>query len=207
MPEELLMPSRSKHVKVIYRLCLVVCLFALGVTPALADGESGTGAIQGELGYPSHFVPQLRVYAINADPSGPTYVIETALNQTTFIMSGLQPGTYYVVGYLADTPSFAGAYTAAVPCGLLAECTDHSLIPVTVTAGATTGGVEVRDWYAPPGTFPSEPTSSVPAGTALLPGTGAVPTNLAPLLIVTLVLLIMGLVMRMMEKRPLADRR
>jgi hypothetical protein len=32
------------------------------------------------------------------------------------------------------------------------------ILPVTVTAGKATGGVRIEDWYASPGSFPSEAT-------------------------------------------------
>lgn len=133
------------------------------VSVTLAPSAAATGSIAGALNYPSHFIPPLRVYAINTS-SGQGYYIETVLNQGTFTMLGLPPATYYVLARPRDlppaTPLIAG-YNNAVPCGLWVECTDHILIPVTVTAGATSSGVNVSDWYAPPGTFPPEPAGSI----------------------------------------------
>ncbi len=73
---------------------------------------------------------------------------------------------YYAVAYpySADTytapapgsPVLAGGYTNAVPCGLSVDCTDHSLIAITVIAGQTIT-VDPGDWYAPEGAFPPMP--------------------------------------------------
>ena len=46
----------------------------------------------------------------------------------------------------------------AVPCGLSVTCTDHSLITVSVTAGATLTGIDPNDYYAPDGTYPPMPS-------------------------------------------------
>ncbi len=68
-----------------------------------------------------------------------------------------QKESRYVVAYLDAPADFAGGYTKFVLCGLAANCTDHSLIRVTVKSGETAGGVQVKDRYAQPGTFPKRP--------------------------------------------------
>ena len=69
----------------------------------------------------------------------------------------LPEGTYTIVAYSLGGNGFtygvAGGYTNAVACGLTADCTDHTLIPVTLKAGDTVS-VNPGDWYAPAGTFP-----------------------------------------------------
>jgi len=49
-----------------------------------------------------------------------------------------------------DDGNLGGSYSQAVPCGLSVDCTDHSLIPVTVNAGQDVTGIDVCDWYGPP---------------------------------------------------------
>jgi len=51
----------------------------------------------------------------------------------------------------------AGSYTEYVRCGMQPPCSDHTVIVITVTAGQTTTGVDLRDWYAPQGAFPAPP--------------------------------------------------
>jgi Tol biopolymer transport system component len=58
-----------------------------------------------------------------------------------------------------------GGYTQAVPCGLTAECTDHSLIPVAITPGQITSGADLCDWYDPR-TLPANPNATEPADPA-----------------------------------------
>jgi hypothetical protein len=138
-------------------------LVPLVQVPVTLAPSAATGSIAGALNYPSHFIPPLRVYAINTS-SGQGYYIETVLHQGTFTMLGLPPATYHVLARPRDLPpttALIAGYSNAVPCGLRVECTDHTLIPVTVTAGNTTSGVDVFDWYAPPGTFPPEPAGSI----------------------------------------------
>jgi len=112
---------------------------------------------------------------------------QVVVNQGKFHILGLPSGDYYVLvtwqpAVIATSASptvaygdrFGGAYTQAVLCGLLATCIDHSLIAVTVRAGQTTSGIEVSDWYAPPGTFPNLPAAlptraTLPAEPAAFP--------------------------------------
>jgi hypothetical protein len=151
-------------------------LFAIAVGPlqsqALAFSESvtlilgrpsatagQTGAISGEVGYPREAIPPMLVYAIRVDAGTPGYrFVHTTFNQPQFTIDGLEPGVYVVLAYLADgPPDFAGGYSEAVRCGLSVDCTDHTLIRVTVQAGETVTGIQVRDWYTPPGVFPPRP--------------------------------------------------
>jgi hypothetical protein len=98
----------------------------------------------------------MRVYAISMDRKR-HYRTNTRSNQTEFTIRNIPPGRYYVVAYADEAPGASGAWSKAVPCGLKVTCKDHELIPVTVIAGRTAAGVVVADWYAEPGTFPSEP--------------------------------------------------
>jgi hypothetical protein len=121
-----------------------------------APAAAPPGAISGRLGFPSEVVPPQKVYAIEV--VGPrVYSVTTTMNQQTFTINGVAPGTYYVVAYLANDPFRSGAYSQFVLCGLTANCTDHQLVPVTVRAGETTREVRVEDWYAPGGSFPPQP--------------------------------------------------
>jgi hypothetical protein len=117
-----------------------------------------TGIITGWLSYPSEGAPPMTVYAIRLDLNSMRWVsVNTVANQTAYMITDLEPGIYAVVAYLQTGGTLAGAYTESVHCGLTVECKDHTLIPVTVTAGDTVTGVDIRDWYAPPGTFPPRP--------------------------------------------------
>jgi hypothetical protein len=144
---------------------------------------SETGTIQGSLSYPSETLPAQHVVAFQ-EGSDAWFDTTTAPGQSTYALSGLPPGTYHVVAYLAEAASpeeslsLSGAYTQAVPCGLTAACSDHSLVPVTVRGGETVTGVDPTDWYAPPEvrSWPADPTLSDPT---TLAGDGSISGNLA----------------------------
>lgn len=115
------------------------------------------GAITGTTGYPSEGIPPLDIYAFKTSDTSVYFKTTTQTNQQSFTIDAVTPGSYFLVAYPTDTDALAGGYTKAVPCGLSVECTDHSLIEVVVTAGQTKAGVEIKDWYAPVGQFPSKP--------------------------------------------------
>ncbi|MFN8413732.1 MAG: hypothetical protein U0Z26_15220 [Anaerolineales bacterium] len=145
------------------------------VAPTLAETASATptlvpamdfsppvGIITGRLSYPSSFIPSMRV-AFTEISTGQVSYMDTAENQGTYSME-LPAGTYYVIAYpyspdtipAAGDPVYAGGYTQFVLCGLSAECSDHTLVPVTVIADQTVTA-DPADWYAPVNTFPPMP--------------------------------------------------
>lgn len=130
----------------------------LSTTPMSSFPDMGT--ISGTLMYPAEGIPPLRIAAFEVTTGEVSYM-DTAANQNTYTF-GLPVGSYHVVAYTHGGGGFPdglpGGYTQAVPCGLSASCTDHSLITVTVTAGATTSGVDPNDYYAPDGSFPPMPS-------------------------------------------------
>jgi hypothetical protein len=115
-----------------------------------------TGSISGSLSYPSEFIPAMQIVAFNVNDTNQWFYLSTAENTNTYQFDGLPAGAYIVVAYVAGG-DFGGGYTQAVPCGLSVECTDHNLIPVMVSGGQVTSGVDPQDWYAPEGTFPPNP--------------------------------------------------
>ncbi len=106
----------------------------------------------------------MRVVFFNLGDASASHV-DTGMNQGTYSID-LPAGTYHVIAYpfSADTYAppapgssvLAGGYTQAVPCGLTVDCTDHSLIVITVVSGQTTTA-DPGDWYAPEGAFPPMP--------------------------------------------------
>ncbi|GAB4566087.1 MAG: hypothetical protein Fur0017_04290 [Anaerolineales bacterium] len=114
------------------------------------------GGIAGQLSFPSSFIPSMTVVAFSVNSPSYQYVV-TLENSSTYQIDGLAPGMYYVVAYPSTDSSYPGGYSQAVPCGLLASCTDHSLLPVEVKSGEVTQGINPGDFYAPPGTFPPSP--------------------------------------------------
>jgi hypothetical protein len=127
-------------------------------TIAAAMTESAVpdnGTIRGHLSYPSEFLPAQRVVAFDAATMAKVAEVSTVEGQNTFEMT-VPAGDYYVVAYTLDGKLSAG-YSQAVPCGLSADCTDHSLITVRVDAGAVVENIDPQDWYAPADAFPPMP--------------------------------------------------
>lgn len=120
----------------------------------------GTGVIKGNLGYPSEFIPELRVVAFNIHNED-YHFIETEHNQQTYEMRDLPPGTYHVVAYVLnmgmDMPL---AYSQFVLCGSTVDCTDHTLVEVNVYADHVTEGIDPIDAYitAEEAGWPEDPT-------------------------------------------------
>jgi hypothetical protein len=119
------------------------------------------GSITGKLSYPGPSIPPLRVVTFKINESK-WKSIDTAKNVVIYTFNDLPPGKYYVVSYPVDSsktdPTFGGAYTRAVLCGISTQCTDHSLIEVEVKSGEITKNINLTDWYARIGTFPKNPS-------------------------------------------------
>jgi hypothetical protein len=139
---------------------------------------SQPGSVSGQLSYPSEGIPALRVVAYNTN-SGYYYYMETAPNQSSYRIDGLPAGIYRVVAYGMEGVDLSGGYTHAVPCGLGANCTDHSLIDIPVEAGQETKDVNPTDWYAPPGSFPPDPVAPQQPSGDQPPATGSISGRLS----------------------------
>lgn len=122
----------------------------------LYSSDQNTGSVSGRLGFPSEFIPPLRVVAFNLD-RGTYFWVDTAQNQQYYKIEGLPTGSYVVVAYVHGS-DMAGGYSKYVTCGLSVSCQDHGLIQVQVEAGSVVNNINPIDWYAPTGTFPPDPT-------------------------------------------------
>jgi hypothetical protein len=120
-----------------------------------APASVETGSVAGALMFPSSTIPPLRVAAFNLE-TGVVYTVDIVAGQASYQIDKLPPGRYFVVAYALDS-GFAGGYTAAVPCGLSADCNDHSLLEVPVRGNSLTQNITPGDFYAPEGTFPPMP--------------------------------------------------
>lgn len=122
--------------------------------------KADTGGLRGNLGYPSEFIPPLRVVAFDAF-SQDYYYVDTQRNQDSYEMNDLPPGTYRVVAYVREQgPELAGGYSYFVTCGMTQDCDNHRLIDVNVYAGQVTEDVDPVDFYIQPDEvdWPENPT-------------------------------------------------
>lgn len=117
-----------------------------------------TGAIAGTLNFPAEGIPPMRVVAFST--SGAAWFAVEVDQGNTFTIKDVPAGEYTVVAYPLDKNlnGLAGGFSQFVPCGLSVECSDHSLIPVTVKPGEVTADIRPADWYAPPDAFPPDPS-------------------------------------------------
>lgn len=156
---------------------LLSCMLFTGPVP------DATGSLSGQLSYPSEVIPPLRVVAFDTNSEN-FYYVETDYNQTTYQISGLPLGSYYVVAYTYGGGSFpaglAGGYTQASLCGLTVNCTDHSLVPVEVKAGQDTPDINPSDWFAEGNPFPPMPGPAPTAQTGSLTGSLSYPSEYIP---------------------------
>jgi hypothetical protein len=121
--------------------------------------QSGTGSIEGSIGYPSEEIPAMHIYAIALD-GGAARKVETRRAQASFSIPNLPAGRYHIIAFPVGEgdSGMTGGWTNFVTCGMTAQCLQHDLLPVTVVAGKATAGIRIEDWYANPGSFPAEPT-------------------------------------------------
>jgi uncharacterized protein YecT (DUF1311 family) len=135
------------------RTLLAGILLASGAARAQSYG---VGTISGTITYPGDNVPALRVYAIGTDGKA-LKMIETPKAQSKFTIADLPSGQYHVVAYPYEKEaSFQGvAWTKAARC-IKGPC-DHTLVPVSVSAGKVVDDVLLADWYVPAGMLPPDP--------------------------------------------------
>jgi len=117
------------------------------------------GAISGQLGYPSEFLPGQAIYALSVDLKS-YYKVESVSYQGRYTMVGVPAGDYFVYAVArwgTAQQRFGAGYTKAIACGLSVSCTDHAPLTVHVERSQTTTGIDPIDWYADPGQYPLIP--------------------------------------------------
>jgi hypothetical protein len=168
---------------------------AASASPIASSSPSATaaaaGTMTGGLGYPSEFIPPLTVFAIsvadqrvffsvdtprygggpNASPPAATIAPGT---RPMYTITGVAPGTYYVLAYRNDDVNVEAKNRPGVYSRYVLQCLqpteagstpapgcsppgDHSLVPVTVRAGETVSRIDVTDWYYQQETYPARP--------------------------------------------------
>ena len=133
--------------------CLVLALDAC--IQKQQTSPSTSGLVSGRICYPSDDLPAMKLY-FESTTDDRLISYQTQEGQNTYTVE-LEAGTYHAYIWLPEDVLGGGMYSKAVPCGLKVDCTDHSLIPVIVKPKQETSGVDVCDWYAPPGEVPLPP--------------------------------------------------
>jgi hypothetical protein len=91
---------------------------ALLLPGAAATADSGSGALEGTIGYPSEELPAMRVYVLPLE-GGPARRVETTRGTTRFAIRNLPPGHYHVIAFPAGEgdSGMAGAGRSSSPAG------------------------------------------------------------------------------------------
>lgn len=115
---------------------------------SLPEPATGPGTVSGRSCYPSSQPPPLTLHLQNTT-TAEEIMLDLAQGETDFSVE-VPPGDYTAYAATVGT-EVTGGYSQAAACGLAPECADHSLLPFTVSAGQTTAGIELCDWYEMPG--------------------------------------------------------
>ncbi|MFV0417808.1 MAG: hypothetical protein ACK5KT_03600 [Dysgonomonas sp.] len=107
--------------------------------------------IEGNIGYPSDYVPQVEVFLENViTGSQMKQLVEASYDgESAYCFSDVPDGKYIVfaIPTEADIESLVGGYTKAVPCGLTVDCDNHDYIELDVKEGKHLRGINIYDWY------------------------------------------------------------
>lgn len=112
---------------------------------------SETNTIEGSIGYPSDYVPEMEVYLEHLE-SGEVYiqtVPSTMDGKSRYVFENIPDGEYiaYAVPTEEGLDTFIGGYTYAVTCGLSIDCVNHDYIPFKVENGTHLTDINIYDWY------------------------------------------------------------
>ncbi len=137
------------------------------------------GQVSGQICYPSEPpLPPLTLYF--EETATQEIIMQVHSDGTGVYQIELPPGEYFAYAW-REGFDLGGAYSAAVPCGLSVNCSDHSLLPFQVGAGEQISGVDICDWYGAPGDVPqplSGPDAIAPAATpTATPPSGGISLN------------------------------
>jgi hypothetical protein len=117
----------------------------------LSVGTIAEGAtIEGVVAFPSQFSPPMTAYAFDLDTSR-IHSVPVAGGQANFSVE-VPPGRYavFLAPNEAGAPNIYGAYTRYSLCAEQetgANCADHRLATVTVSAKGPRAAVKIDDWY------------------------------------------------------------
>jgi hypothetical protein len=119
-----------------------------------------TGSISGTFSFPSESIPPLRIVAIKIDTG--EFIATEVIEPPTYKLDGLPLGKYHVLAYQVEPngkdANLIGGYSKFVICGQKVECTDHALVDVIISDETEITNIDIKDWYAPSGVFPPDPT-------------------------------------------------
>lgn len=134
-------------------MTLTLTSHALGATRA----QTSTGSIVGVLKHPAHVVPAMRVCALSTAPTRePHRCTTTRAGADRYRIDGLPPGDYQVFAEVAEGMHRIGGHVQQVQC-IRAPCPEQPKT-ITVTSGATLGGIDLTFFDEVRADFPALPS-------------------------------------------------
>lgn len=107
--------------------------------------------VEGYIGYPSDYVPQMEVYLENVETGAQLkMMVETSFDgESAYCFQDVPDGKYIIFAIPTDPDieTLVGGYTNAVPCGLTVDCDDHGYIELDVKNGTHLKDINIYDWY------------------------------------------------------------
>ena len=114
-------------------------------------GQSTPGTVTGAVCYPSEMIPPMIIYAQNIATGA---LVELSHQTATQYTMTVPPGDYYFFAYTdfgSPSDEIPGGYTGFLFCSAAPKECPHDLITVHVEAGWFVEGIDICDWYFPPG--------------------------------------------------------
>lgn len=108
--------------------------------------------IEGNIGYPSDYVPQVEVFLENVTTGSQIkQLVEASYEgESAYCFRDVPDGKYiiFAIPTESEIETLVGGYTKAVPCGLTVDCDDHEYIELDVKGGKHLQGINIYDWYS-----------------------------------------------------------
>lgn len=124
----------------------VLCLIFL-----VSCNKSGNNTIEGNIGFPSDYVPEVRVFLKNVETGQAVEQIVSGSfeGESTYLFTNIPDGKYiiYAIPTTDDGDKTIGGYTHAVPCGLGTDCTNHEYIHLEVKNDIHLKDINIYDWF------------------------------------------------------------
>jgi hypothetical protein len=110
-----------------------------------------TAFVSGRICYPGDRTPEMTLYFSQPEEG---HIIEMPIDEDQeHYQIELEPGSYYIFAWV-ESFQIGGMYTQAVLCGFEEECTDHSPLLISLTAGQVVDDIDICDWVYPESALP-----------------------------------------------------
>ncbi len=128
-----------------------------GAEEVATQFENYYGTIEGSLGYPSDFIPEMSVCAVETKTKESYCTMEMLENEKFMYGIGysleIPEGSYQIYAQLEDSENtsfkkgYKAYYSKFVTCGMDIKCDSHKPITVKIKGGETLSDIDPQDWY------------------------------------------------------------